>query len=336
MFQHHTSQAEIEQRIVERPLVVGKGWVELSLGFDWKHSASEFLTGDSKATVGFVPDKHFERYDNDGRLDFRTWSLDARWGFTKGTDVYLHIPIVWNSLQNSNVGEDGSVVNVNTVALGDLEFGILAQLLRKVDPGGKFNSSLGMHFDVKAPTGLESPGSNIPSPGLITVLPAGTGTYNLGLDLEFKQQIAIMAVNVRAGYVWRASNVVMYLAEDDWNLFQMRLAPGDGIQWDVGLTFQLANFLALGLGGEFEYRFLTKIGPSSSGIAACKNCDPVADSDGLYMDGYGMVSVTPSRAFQVDVRFAYTLGGRRAFLIPIEDVSPTRGWTAGGAVTYRF
>ena len=54
------------------------------------------------------------------------------------------------------------------------------------------------------------------------------------------------------------------------------------------------------------------------------------------MDGYGQVSVTPSRAFQVDARFSYTLGGRRAFLIPLEDVSPTRGWTAGGAVTYRF
>ncbi len=336
MFQFHTGQADIEQRMVERPLVVGKGWVEIGLGFNWKHSQSEFLAGDSNATVGFVPDTHYVPYDNDARLDFRTFSLDFRWGFTKGTDVYLHVPFLWNQLQNSNLNADGEPVNVNTFAIGDIEMGVLIQWLRRVDPAGKFNSSLGTHLDVKAPTGLESGGAYLPSPGLITVLPTGTGTYNFGLDIAFKQQLAFMALNLRAGYVWRASGIAQYLVEDQEHQFQLRIKPGDAVEWDVGLMFQMARFLSLGIGTEWQYRWETKIGPSSRGLAACKECDPIADSDGLFLDGYGEVNVTPSRKLQIDARFGYTLGGRPANLVPLEDVSPTRGMTVAAAVMYRF
>ncbi len=336
MFQHHTGQAEIEQKIVERPLVVGKGWVEMGIGFDWKHSASEFLPGDSAAMVGFTPGKHFDRFSNDARFDQRRFALDFRWGFTKGTDVYLHVPLVWNQLRNSNAGADGEAVNVNTFALGDMDMGLLIQWLRKVDPAGKFNSSLGSHLHIKAPTGLESPGSYIPSPGLITVMPTGTGQYNFGADIEFKQQLDFVAIDVRAGYTWRTTGIAQYLIEDDQHQFALRIDPGDGVYWSAIVMFQMARFLTLAVGADFEYRFATKIGPASRSLAACKECDPVEGSNGLYVNGVGTLSITPNRNFQVDVRFAYTLGGRPSYLIPLEDVTPTRGWTAGGSVMYRF
>lgn len=346
IFQHHTGQADIEQRVVERPLVVGKGWVELGFGFDWKSSNSQFIAGDNPAVIGFTPGTHFERYDNDARLDFRTFSLNFRWGFTKGTDVYLKAPFVWNQLQNTNATcPDGSLtcdedeltpVNVNTFALGDMEMGILAQLLRRQDPEGKFNNALGARLHIKAPTGMESPGSYIPSPGLIRVLPTGTGTYNFGLGVEFKQQLAIVAINLRAGYNWRVSGIAQYLIEDEEHQFALRIDPGDSIDWHAIFQFQMSRYFTLGVGARFDYRFATKIGPSSRGLAACKNCDPIEESKGLYMDGVAELNVTPDRSFQIDVNFAYTLGGRPAFLVPLEDISPTRGWTLGGDVMYRF
>jgi hypothetical protein len=344
MFQHHTGQADIEQRFVERPLVVGKGWVELGLGFDWKHSGSQFLDNDSPTNVGFVPGTNFERFDNNAAFDQRRFTLGLRWGFTKGTDVYLRVPMVWNQLRNDNevtiidpAGDEQTIgTNISTFALGDVELGVLIQWLRRVDPNGRFNSSLGSHVNIKAPTGLESPGTYIASPGLISVMPTGTGTYNYGFDLEFKQQIAFLAVDVRAGYVWRSSGIVQYLVEDVEHQFLLRLKPGDAVEWGLMLYFQPTRFLSVGIGTDMEYRFLAKIGPSARSIAQCKECDPIEGSNGLYMDGVAVISLTPSRHFQVDLRAQYTFGGREAFLFPLEDVSPTRGVTAGGNVMYRF
>ena len=145
-----------------------------------------------------------------------------------------------------------------------------------------------------------------------------------------------MAIDVRAGYMWRTTGIAQYLIEDDQHQFALLIDPGDGVQWGLDVMFQLARFLTLGVGADFEYRFVTKIGPSSRGVASCKECDPVEGSNGLYVDAGAVVSVTPNRNFQVDLRFAYTLGGRPAYLIPLEDVTPTRGWTAGGSVMYRF
>jgi hypothetical protein len=227
-------------------------------------------------------------------------------------------------------------VDVNTFAIGDLEMGILAQLLRHQDPEGKFNNALGARLHIKAPTGLESPGSYIPSPGLIGVLPTGTGTYNYGLGIEFKQQLAVIAINLRAGYNWRVSGIAQYLVEDENHQFALRIDPGDSIDWSAIVQFQMSRYFTLGVGAVFDYRFATKIGPSSRGLAACKNCDPIEESKGLYVDGVAELNFTPDRNFQIDVNFAYTLGGRPAFLVPLEDISPTRGWTLGGDVKYRF
>jgi len=344
MFQHHTSQSDIEQRIVERPLVVGKGWVEIGLGFDWKHSNSEFLAGeDGGGSFGFTKGTHYENYGNNARLNFRRFVLLGRWGFTKGTDLYVRVPFVWNHLANDNEmtietgnGEETRSTAVNTFAIGDVEMGVLIQWLRRQDPNGKFNTSLGSHIDIKAPTGLESPGSYIASPGLVTVMPTGTGTYNWGLDIEYKQQLAFMAVDVRAGFVWRTSGIAQYLIEDAENQFQMRIKPGDAVEWDINLLFQPARFLTVGVGLRSQYRFVTKVGPSSRSLAQCKECDPIPDSEGLLMDAGLLVSVTPSREFQVDVKVDYTLAGLPAFMIPLEDVSPTRGLTVGANVLYRF
>jgi len=363
IFQHHTSQADIEQRIVQRPLVVGKGWVELGLGIDYKYSTSQFLESDS-ANVGFSKDNHYESFDNGGVLNLTRFSLNFRWGFTKGTDLYLRVPFLWNNLQNNltvdnweevdgiqegttrvEVDADGQEhyyvnnprqTNINTFAIGDVEMGVLVQWLRRQDPKGRYNTALGSHIEVKAPTGLESPGSYISSPGLVTVLPTGTGTYNFGVDLEYKQQIDFMAVNVYGGFVWRTSGIVQYLIEDQEHYFNLRLKPGDAIEWGLMLTFQPARFLAIAVGTDMEYRFPTKIGPSDRSIAQCKECQPVDGSDGLDMDGVVQVSITPSRVWQVDIRAEYTLGGRPAYLVPLEDISPARGLTAGAAVMYRF
>jgi len=226
--------------------------------------------------------------------------------------------------------------NISTFSLGDVEMGVLVQWLRRQDPKGKFNTALGSHIEIKAPTGLESPGSYISSPGLIDVLPTGTGTYNFGVDLEYKQQIDFMAVDVRAGFVWRTSGIVQYLIEDQEHFFNLRLKPGDGVQWAVMVLFQPTRFLTVGVGTEMEYRFATKIGPSNRSIAQCKECEPIPGSDGLDMDGILQVSLTPSREFQVDIRAEYTLGGRPAYLVPLEDISPARGFTAGAAVMHRF
>ncbi len=330
-FQTHTYQADLPLRLVERPLVLGKGWVQLSFGFDAKVSTSYFLAGDSVWNMGTTEGTNQSPYANNARWNYNQVHIRADWGFTKNSQLFLDIPFVISHLGN-DIGAD-----ITSAGLGDVRLGIIQQWYRHIDQKGRFNTSLASTLEVKTPTGNESPGSYLSSPGNVTYLVLGTGTYDLALDLALKQQLGPLALKVRAGYTAKFSNVVEYLIEDEENQFNLRIDPGDEVNFDIGLLAQLGPYVGLELGMINTYRGRTRTGPSSEGIDPCSACDPIEGSNGIWTDGRIGLSVSPINRFQVDGFVEYTLAGRNStFMFPLEDISPSRGMTAGGRISLRF
>lgn len=331
-FQTHTYQADLPLRLVERPLVVGKGVLQLSAGFDWKQSSSYFTGDDDEPwNFGAKEGEDWRSYSNGATWSYRQFHLDVDWGFTKNSQLFLRIPFVWAHVGNEN-GAD-----LTAWGLGDVRLGVRQQIARRIDPEGKANASLAAGLELKTPTGNESPGSYLSSPGNLTYVPIGTGTYNLTLDVLARQQAGPIAIQGRAGFVARFSSVVQYLVEDQENQFNMRVDPGDGIEFDIGVIGQLGPYVALSLDFQNEYRLPTRQGSTAKHIDPCHGCAEIEGSSGFWSDLRGGVSVSPSNRLQIDGFVAYTLAGKNStFYWPLEDISPSRGVTAGGDVAFRF
>ena len=114
------------------------------------------------------------------------------------------------------------------------------------------------------------------------------------------------------------------------------LDPGDVVHADVGLAVNF--FKHLGMGGTFylDYRTKSRWGSTSNTFPACKECEEIPNSSGLYMDVEGYVFADFNIHLGLEAYFRYTLAGRHNFLWPLEDISPSRGWTAGANLAYRF
>lgn len=329
--QPHTLQDVVPLPEVERSLVTGKSWFVFDLDFRFKRSTSHFI-GDTPLNLGFAEGTHWERESNEGRWTWRRWDLGISWGFTGALDLYARIPVVWGSAWNSRMGDDP----ISGVGLGDLHSGVRVQLLRTQNPNGRFSNSLIGQIDFRVPTGQESPGSYIPGPNNVATIITGAGTWGIDLAARYKQQIAILAVEVGLGYLWNPTGTVMYLLETEENQFNQHLDPGDVVHGDLGLTVQFFDHLALRGDLFLDYRTPSRWGSTSDTFPACKECAEIPNSNGLYMDVQARVISDFDIHFGLDAYFRYTLAGRHNFLWPLEEISPSRGWTLGGDVAWRF
>ncbi len=334
--QPHTQQEAVPIKRVERPLVTGKSWFVFDLDFRFKQSTSHFI-GDTPVNLGFTEGTHWQRENNDGRWTYRRWELGLTWGFSRQMDIYVRIPVVWGSVWNRRMLDtDGNPAPIQGVGLGDLKGGFRFQFLRNQSEDGRFSNSLIGQIDLRFPTGSESPGSYLGGPNNVATVITGTGTWGIDLSARFKQQLAILAVEAGVGFTWNPTGTVMYLIENEENQMNQHLDPGDVVHADVGLAVNF--FKHLGMGGTFylDYRTKSRWGSTSNTFPACKECEEIPNSSGLYMDVEGYVFADFNIHLGLEAYFRYTLAGRHNFLWPLEDISPSRGWTAGANLAYRF
>ncbi|MCO4771958.1 MAG: hypothetical protein KDA24_18145 [Deltaproteobacteria bacterium] len=335
--QPHTIQEDVPIADVERALVAGKSRMVFDFGFSWKQSRSHFLNSGGVFNAGFTEGTNYEKEKNNASWNYATPSLGVTWGFSKNSDIYVSVPVVIASVVNDRmIAEDGSPDPIRSVGIGDLHGGVRFQFLRSRSEDGKFSNSLIGQLDVKFPTGAESPGSFIGGPNNVATIVTGSGTWGWDLSVRFKQQLAILAVEAGVGFTWNPTATVMYLIEDQQNQFNQHLDPGDRVHLDVGLTVQPMQHIAVRADLFLDYRTPTRWGSTVSAFPACKECAVIPESNGFWMDLRGTIIADFDTHFGLDAYFEYTLAGRRAFLWPLEDVSPTRGWTAGGTLSYRF
>jgi hypothetical protein len=335
-FEPHTIQEDVPFQEIHRSLVTGKSHMTFDLDFRFKQSTSHFI-GSGLANVGLIEGEHWEAEKNDGRWTYRRWELGLAWGFSRNFDLYARIPVIWASVFNNRMmDENGNEAPISAVGLGDVVTGFRFQFLRNQSDDGKFSNSLIGTFEMKTPTGNESPGTYLPGPNNLVTIITGTGTWGFDFGARFKQQLAIVAIEVGAGFTWNPTGTVMYLVEDRENYFNQHLDPGDVIHFDVGVTVQLFRHLALRGDLELAYRTPTRWGSTEAQIPACGECDEIPNSEGLWVDVSARVISDFDEHFGLDAYFSYTLGGRRNFLWPLEDISPSRGFTVGGNLSYRY
>lgn len=335
--QPHTLQEAIPLPEVERSLVTGKSRMLFSLDFSWKQSASHFTGGDSLFNLGFTEGTHFVKEANNGRWTYRRFELGVAWGITRNLDLYADVPIVWASVVNDlMVNEDGGRDATTSVGLGDIHSGMHFQFLRHQSEDGKLSNSFIGQFDARMPTGFESPGSYLPGPNNVPTIITGTGSWGFDFSLRYKQQLAVLAVEAGLGFTWNPVATVMYLVDDQENQFNQHIDPGDVVHGDVGVTVQFFDHLALRGDVDLEYRTVTKWGRTVQAFPACKECTELEGSNGFWMTAGARLISDFSVHFGVDAYFQYTLAGRRNFLWPLEELSPSRGWTAGLDLAYRF
>ncbi len=335
--QPHTIQEDVPIADVERALVAGKSRMVFDFGFSWKQSRSHFLNSGGVFNVGFTEDTHFEKEKNNAVWNYAKPTFGLTWGFSKNSDIFVHVPVVIASVVNDRmVKDDGSPNPIRSVGIGDIRGGVRFQFLRSRSDDGKLSNSLIGQIEAKFPTGAESPGSFIGGPNNVATILTGTGTWAWDVQVRFKQQLAILAIEAGLGFTWKPTQTVMYLIEDEQNQFNQHLDPGDVVHLDVGLTVQPFQHLAVRVDWLLDYRTPTRWGSTVSAFPACKECDVIPDSNGFWMDLRGTLIADFDTHLGLDAYFEDTLGGRRAFLWPLETVSPTRGWTAGGTLSYRF
>jgi hypothetical protein len=334
--QPHTRQEAIPQAEIQRPLVVGKSWLEVDLDFGWKHSDSHWL-GTSTTNLGFTEGEHWESERNEGNWDHRKISFGLRWGFSRNIEFNLRVPVIWAQVWNNRMlGDDGSPDPIVSVGLGDVHTGLRVQALRLQNADGTISNSLAFGLDMRLPTGAESPGTYIGGPNNIVTIITGAGTWGWDLYARYRQHLAILGIDVGIGYELNPANTVMYLLDTETQFFLRALDPGDVVHGDIKVTVQPIKQIAIQAGVEMDYRLVTKWGHTVDTLPACRDCFEVPNSEGLYMDFVAKLILDPTQHLGLDVYFEYTLAGRRNFLWPLEEISPSRGWTLGGNVSYRF
>jgi hypothetical protein len=332
----HTRQERIPLAEVERPLIVGKSWLVLGIGFDWKHSTSHFTT-DRAFNFGFTEGTHYVRENNDGQWDRRVWTLSARWGFSRNSELYFSLPVVWGSVWNNRMlADDGGRKPIHGVGLGDMHAGVKYQWFRTQSQDGRRGNSFITSLDFRFPTGSESPGSYLSGPNNVATVITGSGVWGFDLEARFKQQVRFFGVEAAVGFTLNPTATVMYLLDDVQNQFNQHLDPGDVVHANVGVLLQPESHIALRGDLFFDYRTVTKWGRTVAAIPACKECVEIPFSDGVWMDAGASFILNADARFGLEIWYRGSLAGRRNFLWPIEELSPSRGHNLGGRLNFRI
>ena len=360
--QPHTRQEAIPQAEIERPLVVGKSWLEADLDFSWKHSDSHWL-GDATVNPGMVHNENWEFERNRATWDYRRATIGLRWGFSRHIEINLRVPVVWAQVWNNQMMMDkveddpdtggtrivmetdpltGDLVPVQvpnpitSVGLGDVHTGLRVQALRLQSKDGRISNSLVIGLDMRLPSGSESPGTYIGGPNNIVTIVTGAGTWGFDLYARYRQHLAFFGFDVGIGYVLNPANTVMYLVDTETQYFSRALDPGDVVHGDIKFTVQPAKQIAIQAGFDLDYRTVTKWGHTVETLPYCRDCPEVPNSEGLYVDFIARLLLDPTPHLGIDIYLEATMAGRRNFLWPLEEISPSRGWTLGGNLSYRF
>ena len=312
--QAKTMRDTLSAREVERPLIIGKGWLEIGLSTDYK-VANGYWDSDGEA-VDF----------DSARWTYTTERMDIRWGITRRGEFFYRLKTHYTRLQNEDLGTDSRYFG-----LGDTNFGYRFEAFRSMAP----LTSWIFYWDYKGHSGNESPGNSVGGPTTWQSVILSTGTPDLTLGTQAKRQVGPFAVTAGADYVRRISNVTQYVIETENNQFNGRIKPGDIVRLTGDLTLQLGSF-ALAGGARYQAWQDIKIGSSSKGIFLGKNLDPIGGSDGWSLDALGRLTVHVTRGIDLVAQASVPLRGEDLLFFPIEDLNPTLGNTYSGTFEFRY
>jgi len=301
-------------REVDRSLLLPKGWLELSLGFDYKLGMGAWGEDGSRQAW------------ESARWHYMTEHVGLRYGLGPRVELWADMPIHQARLVNEELETD-----IKDWSFGDPRFGAKFNLISREVPRTSFVLELGY----KAPAAKESPANYIGGPNNVTGFVFTTGTPDLSVGLGAKQQVGPVGFTAHMAYVHRFSGVVQYLVELENNQFLGRIKPGDQVKADLYVGVELGP-VWLHAGGQFEWHDVTRIGISSQGVNPNHHTDVVAESDGTSFDVKPGVTLNLSRGVDVHAYANLPLVGEDLQFFPIEDLHPTLGPTFGGAVELRY
>jgi len=313
-FQTRTMRDALPTREIERNLVLGKGWLELSLINEIKQ-ADGYWDADGKA-------KDFES----ATWLYSTQKAAVRYGIARRAELFWTVSTHYVHLKNDKLGTD-----TQQFGIGDPVFGYTHELYRSMAP----TTSIAAKVWYKAPAANESPGNHIGGPNTFSSVNMTTGTPDLGGALEAKRQLGPTALRVGVGYVHRIPRVVMYLIETENSQFQARIKPGDLVHYDAEAMLQIGPAV-LRSAWRITQRDKTLIGTATDGLFADQNLKPVGDSDGVSVDMTNGVLIQVSNNVDLGFDMSVPLQGEDLQFFPIEDIHPTRGTTYMTALELRY
>lgn len=319
-FQAKTMRAPLAAVEVERPLIIGRGWLEFGIGADYK-LASGYWDEDGVAQDWTGAD------GKDGaRWLYTTERLDLRYGIARRADLYWSVPFHYVRLTNESLGTDTS-----TFGIGDARFGWRLQWLGGTAP----THSLISEVEFKLPSGSESAGTFIGGPNTVQSFVLSTGTMDASLAVKGKRQFGPVAVVGGVGYVHRFSGVTQYVIEVEEYQFLGRFKPGSEVRAQLEPMVQIGPVAAA---GEvlFRQRFAASTGTTSSGLIPDDHLDPIEGTGGWSLDVTPKLTVNVTRGVDVKAAAGIPIRGEDISLFPLEDLTPTRGITWSGQVLLRY
>jgi hypothetical protein len=321
-FEAKTMRETLSAREVERPLILGKGWLEFGLGMDYKVADGAW---DSAGEQVDWTDDAGDGYDG-ARFTHTTQRLGLRYGITRRGELYWTIKTHYLSLVNDQLGTD-----LSQFGLGDPRFGYKFELFRSVAPV----TSVIVYGDYKAPAGNESPGNYVGGPTTFSSFIMTTGTPDAEVGLRAKRQIGPVALQGGVAYVQRFSGVVQYVIETELNQFSGRIKPGNITKADAALLVGIGP-VALDMGALLQVRDDTRLGATAAGLFPAKNLAVVEGSGGWALDATGGLTFNMTRGIDLVGAVTVPLRGEDLMFFPIEDIHPTRGNTYSGTVEFRY
>jgi hypothetical protein len=309
-----TMQDYWSTREVERPLNMGKGWLEVSAGVDAKRS-----------TGYWGPDGERLDFENATWL-YTTEYLAVRYGLTRRMEVYGSLLFHYLRLTNDLYGTDTTAFH-----LGDPHVGVIYDLYRSASP----LTSVVAIVDLKMPAGNEAVGSYIGGPGTLSDFVTTTATTDLKLGLAAKTQLGPVAVGGQVGYIHYFSGIAQFVIETEENQFSGRIKPGDMVYLQGQLVAQ-GGPVAVVITPQFEAHGPTQLGTSSAGLFPDQNLEPVDGSGGWSFGVDTRLIAHASKNADFVLGLHVPLRGEDLMFFPIEDIHPTRGLTWSAAVKVRY
>ena len=321
-FEAKTMRETLSAREVERPLILGKGWVEFGLGMDYKVASGAW--DGSGEQLDWSADAG-EAFDG-ARFTYTTQRLGLRYGITRRGELYWTVKSHHISLANDQLGTE-----LSQFGLGDPRFGYKFELFRSLAPV----TSVILYGDYKAPAGNESPGNYVGGPTTFSSFIMTTGTPDAEFGLRAKRQVGPIALEGGVGYIQRFSGVVQYVIETELNQFSGRIKPGNVTKADASLLVGLGP-VALDAGALLQVRDDTRVGPTAAGLFPAKNLAVVEESGGWSLDATGGFTFNMTRGVDLVGAVTVPVRGEDLMFFPIEDIHPTRGNTYSGTVEFRY
>jgi len=313
-FEGKTMRDPFSNRSVERGLVLGKGWFQVTAGSSYKNA------------TGFWDSDGVQQDFADANWLYTTQQLGIRYGLTRNVELSWKLRSHYVALTNTDLGTDTSMFGV-----GDPELGVTYQLYRSSTP----MTSIVTYAKYKAPFANEMPGNYVGGPNSFSNFVLTTGTPDLHVGLAAKKQFGPAAVTVDMRRVKRFSALANYAIETDMNQFSTRVKPGDLNVLDVQGEVQFGP-LNVQAGGRYTQRGYFQIGATSPGWLPNKNLQNIEGSNGWAADARLGATLNVMQELDINASAQIPLRGEDLMFFPLEDVHPTYGLVYAGELAYRF